>query len=475
MNTRELTLSVGGMHCASCAKRVQVVLEHTPGVDSAAVSYNQKTVKIRCNSDVSLSELRRKVEQAGYTLSETPFRPSLFSRLWPPAVIALLYALLEHFGLLNYLVPSAISDGSTGYGALFLVGLMTSVHCIAMCGGISLTQSVAGLRQASEQWKPTLLYNLGRVLSYTLIGAVLGALGLLLSDLSIAPSYALQGSIKLIAGMVMLYMGLTMLGLLPAISLSHKKLPLPKRLLSPFGLGLLNGLMPCGPLQSVFLLSLASGGPIKGGLSMAFFALGTLPLMLGFGSLVGLLGQKYTNAVLLLGSVLICVLGLGMAGQGGTLADLFTPRQLLAAVLLFFGMLTLWQWIAAFHLRAAWMPMGAACFLAASLFLWNLKPASRNPAAAVLGEDGFQTITTQLDSGSYPQIQVQAGVPVRWIVQAEENAINGCNNRMLCQSLGLEYAFHPGENRIEFTPTAPGRYSYSCWMGMIYGTITVIQ
>lgn len=343
-----------------------------------------------------------------------------------------------------------------------------------MCGGIGLSQSVAGIRQTAKHWKTSLLYNLGRLISYTLIGTVLGTLGMLLSDLSISLSYTLQGGIKLVVGIAMMFMGLNMLGLIPAISLPRKHLPVPKKLLSPFGIGLLNGFMPCGPLQSMFLLALASGNPLQGGLSMAFFALGTMPLMLGFSSLIGLLGKKYTHTVLLLGSVLICVLGLSMVGQGGALADLFTARQLLAAALLLFGIIAIAQW-GKTHFQLSWLPLGAACFLTVSILLWFLQPIRQSAAVAVLSEDGLQTVVTRLDSGAYPNIQVYAGIPVHWIVQADAENINGCNNRILCQSFDLEYTFHPGDNTITFTPTAPGSYSYSCWMGMISGTITVIQ
>ena len=80
-------------------------------------------------------------------------------------------------------------DASIGYGMLFVVGLLTSVHCVAMCGGIALSQSLrsGGSTGAAPEEKtrgsslgrlaPGLLYNGGRVLSYTLIGGIVGALG----------------------------------------------------------------------------------------------------------------------------------------------------------------------------------------------------------------------------------------------------------------------------------------------------------
>lgn len=88
-------------------------------------------------------------------------------------------------------------------------------------------------------------------------------------------------------------------------------------------------------------------------------------------------------------------------------------------------------------------------------------------------EGSIQVVESTLASGSYADIRVASGIPVKWIIYAEEDEINGCNNRIICQDFGIEKAFQPGENIIEFTPEAAGTYSYSCWMGMIHGSIIV--
>jgi plastocyanin domain-containing protein len=62
---------------------------------------------------------------------------------------------------------------------------------------------------------------------------------------------------------------------------------------------------------------------------------------------------------------------------------------------------------------------------------------------------------------------------VRWIIDAPEDMINGCNNVMYIPEYVIEHTFEPGENVIEFTPENPGNFMYSCWMGMITSTITV--
>ena len=98
--------------------------------------------------------------------------------------------------------------------------------------------------------------------------------------------------------------------------------------------------------------------------------------------------------------------------------------------------------------------------------------AAENNVEAV---DGVQVVNSTLQAGRYPDITVQAGVPVKWVIDAPDGSINGCNNRILISDYGIEYTFHTGENVIEFTPVNIGTVRYSCWMGMIRGNIFVMD
>ena len=88
-------------------------------------------------------------------------------------------------------------------------------------------------------------------------------------------------------------------------------------------------------------------------------------------------------------------------------------------------------------------------------------------------EGDVQVVESQLLAWDYADIRVAAGVPVRWVIHADADEINGCNNQILCHAFSIDLTFRPGENVVEFTPTAPGTYPYGCWMGMIHGTIYV--
>ena len=144
-------------------------------------------------------------------------------------IILAVFFLLQHFGILNRLAPDSLADASMSYGMLFVIGMVTSVHCIAMCGGINLSQTLQ--REASKDisrkmFKNTLMYNMGRVVSYTVIGGVLGAIGGLTGiGGSLQSSSLLQGSLKLFAGIVMIIMGVNMLGIFQGLRGCLKNYP----------------------------------------------------------------------------------------------------------------------------------------------------------------------------------------------------------------------------------------------------------
>lgn len=93
--------------------------------------------------------------------------------------------------------------------------------------------------------------------------------------------------------------------------------------------------------------------------------------------------------------------------------------------------------------------------------------------ATAVVKDGTQFVTTILSSGGYDPINIQAGIPVQWTIQADESAINGCNNEIIIPKYNIKKILAPGDNIIEFTPTESGTVVFSCWMGMIQSEIYV--
>lgn len=490
---------IGGMTCISCQNKIEKKLSNTAGIESAAVSYSAGTAEVIFDADrISFKDICAIIDKLDYkVLSENErSKPDTSHVLGILAIIVSLYVLLQQFGILNLLVPSQLADAGMGYGMLFVIGLITSIHCIAMCGGINLSQCIphSGKAALSEKrnllstFVPAFLYNLGRVISYTTVGFILGFIGLLFGGGSGAGLPVLaQGILKLLAGVFMVIMGINMLGIFPELRklqpqmpkfLAHKINRGKARSKSPLIVGLLNGLMPCGPLQSMQIVALASGNPFAGALSMFLFSLGTVPLMLGLGSMVSALGQKFTKKVMSIGAVLVVVLGLAMLSQGGSLSGLLPPDLLLPIILSLcaVGIVSRIPFRRITNRVVPTVTVALVAFLTVLLFNSRIGNANdeNNQSADIV--DGKQVIASTLSSGKYPNITVTAGIPVKWIINAPKGSINGCNDKMNIQEFGIRnYEFKEGDNVVEINPTETGKIQYSCWMGMIHGSITVTE
>jgi sulfite exporter TauE/SafE len=455
------TLRIGGMTCAHCQSRIEKALRSTAGIRSVRVSYSAGTAVVTYDADiVALRDVVRIITGLDYRVLDGTEQGAGAARAVGILLIVLaLYMILRQLGLTGWLGAFPTAQAGMGYGMLFVIGLTTSVHCLAMCGGLNLSQC---LPQAPDTpaagggrrvvLRPSLLYNLGRVLSYTLVGAGVGALGAVISLSGVA-----KGAVQLLAGVFMILMGLTMLGLFPGLRRLVPRMPRlftrriggagGARKLGPLYVGLLNGLMPCGPLQAMQLYALSTGGPVRGALAMLVFSLGTVPLMFGLGALSSVLSRTFTKKAMTAGAALVVVLGLSMFTNGWTLSGL-----------------SLWSGSASEQEAEAPEPPPAAETLSEGI-----------SADAPAGAAEVQRVNTTLKPGRYTPITVRVGVPVEWTVDAPEGSLNGCNNRMYIPEYGIEVPFQLGANLIEFTPTRTGTFAYSCWMGMIRSTITVVD
>ncbi|GHE83982.1 sulfite exporter TauE/SafE family protein [Thalassotalea profundi] len=183
--------------------------------------------------------------------------------------------------------------------AAFVIGILGSGHCIAMCGGITtmLSSAVNKETNASNKLSIILSYNLGRIATYSLIGAIAGLTGSLAAKNIGFPVSIL----RMIAGVFLILLGLYIgrwfmllnkveqlgKGIWKYLSpLSKKFIPIekPKQALA---LGAIWGWLPCGLVYSTLTWSLASGSLLSGAIIMFFFGLGTLPALmtLSFGAI----------------------------------------------------------------------------------------------------------------------------------------------------------------------------------------------
>ena len=467
------------MTCINCKKAIENGLGNITGVESVSVNY--KTGKCEITIDTRLvgwKDIFNAIEDLGYTIGNNK-KTDLINIVSIVVIIVSLYYFLEQTGLLNLLNFEKVADSTMGFGMLFVIGLMTSVHCIAMCGGINVSQCLSENKKFSGL--SPVMYNLGRVVSYTVIGFVLGFAGMLFgTGENLGVSSIIQGLIKSFAGIYMVIMGVNMLGFVPQIKRLTFHLPnfigkFRVKNSQPFVVGLLNGFMPCGPLQSIQLVALATGNPFTGGLSMFAFSLGTVPLMLGLGSLVSVLGKRFTDRMMTVGAILVTVMGLAMVSQGASLTGMIKSENLMVIVVMLAFMCIVEN--INFNKRQV-KTVSLMIILFIGIFtsrFMAINYVSENDESSYHMENGVQVVESQLASGKYPSIKVKKDVPVRWIINAPDGSINGCNYKIYINSYGIEHTFQKGENIIEFTPTKSESIGYSCWMGMIKGNINVVE
>lgn len=166
----------------------------------------------------------------------------------------------------------------------FLLGFLGSFHCLGMCGPIALAVSA---RDNSRFLTNKIIYNLGRTVTYTLLGVLVGAVGLSLQLAGLQQWFSiLTGAFIILMAFFYKQSERWVTGAVGFSSLSGKvKKGLGKYLKMGgwkafFAGGLINGLLPCGMVYIALLASLALQDPLQGALYMMAFGIGTLPLML---------------------------------------------------------------------------------------------------------------------------------------------------------------------------------------------------
>lgn len=331
-------LQIEGMTCAGCEHRIEKALNDIDGVVKVKAIYSSSNVYVKYDANItSLNVIISAVERLDYkvrnkTGGKTSFagklekksqsdRMSINQLIGIGIILFAVYVMIKNTIGFNF-VPQI--NQNMGYGILFVVGLITSLHCIAMCGGINLSQCVS-YKQAEDdpskiaKLKPSLMYNAGRVVSYTIIGGMAGALGYVVSFSGTA-----KGIVAIISGIFMVIMGLNMLNIFPWLRKFNPRMP---KIFGdkvhnnngrhgPFYVGLLNGLMPCGPLQAIQIYALGTGSFLAGAGAMLFFSLGTVPLMFGFGAVSSFLSGKFTHRMMKVSAVLVMILGIETASCG---------------------------------------------------------------------------------------------------------------------------------------------------------------
>jgi uncharacterized protein len=242
---------------------------------------------------------------------------------------------------------------------MIMLGFLGSFgHCVGMCGPITLGFAlVAG--QGAEATRPSFwhqfqfhgLLNLGRLLSYTLVGAGMGGLGsvLVASGQLAGIDSGLRQGLALVTGSLMIWMGLVQLSpsLLPRLPLPHAftSAGIHQRLQTlgqrwqqqpwlPLLLGLVWGLIPCGFLYAAQIKAAGTGSWGLGAATMLAFGLGTVPSMLGLGLFTARLSADHRSQLFRLGSWLLLLLGGLTLWRTGSMGTDLTGHGAIACLLL---------------------------------------------------------------------------------------------------------------------------------------------
>ena len=219
---------------------------------------------------------------------------------------------------------------NTSYLVAFIMGVFSSVHCIGMCGSVigTLTLSLAPEIRNNKRrlFFFVLNYNIGRISSYTLAGAIVGLLGTLF-NLPITHGEG-HRALQLFSAAIMISAGLYIAGWFPHFAYIEKLGAKFWQLIEPCGrqlipvktrlhallFGMIWGWLPCGLVYGALTLSATTGDVLRSALTMLAFGLGTLPAVMGVGIMTGILTKlsrmrhfKQIVGILLIGLALLAV------------------------------------------------------------------------------------------------------------------------------------------------------------------------
>lgn len=456
---KSFNVCIDGMTCRSCELTVERQWKKIAGVKKVDVNAASGKASILVEGATpSIQELQTALGDEKYHVYEGSKKNnsvSLHSDKRPPFIrLVGLFALVLFIGHIFSrlgLLKGSFAVGSTmSFGAILVLGLVAaSSSCIAVTGGLLLSAAAKfneryGASTRLARMRPVLLFVGGRVLSYTILGGLLGVVGSILT-----PSPLVTAMLIILAAVYMLSMGLEMLHIAPAWlkrwmprmpkNFSHRIMDAEAKEhpLAPFGLGAATFFLPCGFTQALQLYAITTGSFATGASTLLAFALGTAPALLALGFASNSLKGKAGRFFFQFSGALVVVLGL---------------------------------WNIQNALAIVGYPLSLPSFASPSV---SQAALSNGKDPNVVMEGNTQVVKMAIDGGYQPShVTLQAGKPVRW----EVDAINagGCTSVLVSRQLGIQKLLTPGKNVFEFTPTEPGEIAFSCSMGMFRGSFTVL-
>lgn len=234
----------------------------------------------------------------------------------------------EHHNQANE-ITAAITPAT--FFVLLATGFFTGLsHCVGMCGSLVGAFSMQQKTIKSSITGPLLMYQAGRITTYIIIGVITASIG---AGLQLAAlGQGLQVGLSIFIGLLMLFIGLALIDKFVSLrwiesaalakwaSARVGRLMTSAHPAAPVGLGMANGLLPCGPVYAMALLAATAANPLHGGLVMLFFGLGTLPAMMGMGFVSARLSVTLRKRLYRFAAILIIIVGLQQIMRGLALA-----------------------------------------------------------------------------------------------------------------------------------------------------------
>lgn len=458
----EKTVPIKGMHCASCELLIMDELESIQGVTSVSVSLKTKSATITSQNGVSYDTIIKAVEAAGYEVGTEPEKKPLIAsnvNIWKDFVIGLLviaglYIVYRVFGLDKAMAALTGGGGSNGTVAL-VIGLTAGFStCMALIGGlvISVASKYAENHPTQtplQKFMPHIFFNLGRILSFIILGAVIGAIG---------SAFALKGTalglLTIAVGVVMLVLGLQLTELFPRIT---KGLTLPSGIAKRLGItarkdreyshthaffmGAATFFLPCGFTQAMQLLAVSTGNPVEAAIIMGAFAIGTAPGLLSLGGLTSIVRGAFARRFFRIVGVVVVAMALLNFSNGLTLAGV-------------------------------------------KLSLDNLLPKSAPTSVSSVSEKSSTTGDSVVLNTTYKQgsdispskFTAKVGQKTTLSVDVRDNG-SGCMSTIMIIGLNdtPQYLQKGKIITLDFVATQPGTYTIACAMGIPRGSITVTE
>ena len=430
------------MHCASCEVLIERKFKKVAGVQKVTVSHTSGQAELYCSFNPDMNQLDASIKDQGYSVLSQSGECKNTSKdyLQIGAIFLIVVAVYLVFKQLG-LVPNLGISENMSYGFIFLIGVVAATStCLAVTGGLLLSVAAKYNEQNPHldgwgKFKPTLYFNVGRVVSYAVFGGLVGALG---SVLTLSPQ--VNGVVTIVASFVMIILGLQLLKLFPWLSRFQPKMPkfLGHKIhdisdsdnkAAPFLLGAGTFFLPCGFTQALQLYVLSKGDFTTGALTMLVFALGTLPALLSLSALSSFIKGAFQQHFLRFAGIIVVLLGIFNVNNGLTLTGINFAF-------------------------AAGPQTNNSSILGAS-----------DPNVQIVG--GKQIVKMKVIGLSYSPhtFTVAKGIPVEWYIDGSQ--AEGCAQVITVPSLGItEYLSQKSVKVITFTPESTGKIPFSCTMGM---------